>query len=157
MDYLEFRQYKFPDVESNIVQLKKIDQLLSDQYKLESKFRVDEYIHGGVFDLNSFNKQVNKVNDIARELRRTREKIRLLKIKDVNIDHDDLTIGQFKSALFLDFFDMIVEIFSIDGFSFGKLSKIVNKNYRRISIFIIILIMVMLYISIIKYRDWITK
>lgn len=160
MDYLEFKRIippnKFPDIDNDIEQLLRLDNILTTRYEIESKFSVSDFIKGGLFDHKLFNKEVDKVNELKRKIRTIREKIRLLKLKYETPDYDTMTIGEFKSAIIIDIYDMIKEILHMK--TIYELPKIINKNYRKITILLFVfVILVVMYLTIYKFYVWFNK
>ena len=160
MDYLEFKRIippnKFPDIDNDIEQLLRLENILTTRYEIESKFSVSDFIKGGLFDHKLFNKEVDKVNELKRKIRTIREKIRLLKLKYETPDYDTMTIGEFKSAIIIDIYDMIKEILHMK--TIYELPKIINKNYRKITILLFVfVILVVMYLTIYKFYVWFNK
>lgn len=150
------KNYKFLDAQTDINQLMKLEKLLSDRYNIERKLKINDYMYGSIFDSKKFNEQSEKASNIMKQINLIREKIRLLRLEQNNTitDYDDLTIGQFKNALFFDLYSMINEFRNLDIFTFTKSLHILNKNYRLISIFVIIFILLLLYLILIKFYYW---
>lgn len=160
MDYLEFKRIippnKFPDIDNDIEQLLRLENILTTRYEIESKFSVSDFIKGGLFDHKLFNKEVDKVNELKRKIRTIREKIRLLKLKYETPDYDTMTIGEFKSAIIIDIYDMIKEILHMK--TIYELPKIINKNYRKITILLFVfVILAVMYLTIYKFYVWLNK
>lgn len=160
MNYPKFKRAissnKFPDIDSDIKQLLRLENILTTRYEIESKFSVSDFIKGGLFDHELFNKEVNKVNELRRKIRNVKEKIRLLKLKYETPDYDMMTIGEFKSAIIIDIYDMVNEILHMK--TIYELPKIINKNYRKITILLFVfVVLIVVYLIIYKFYVWINK
>jgi hypothetical protein len=161
MSYLRFERnistYKFPDINNDIDQLIKLDKILSTRYKIESKFKVSEFIRAGLFDNNLFNKKIDEINEIQRIRRKIKEKIRLLKLSDEQPDYHKLTIGEFINAIYIDMFSMFRELFNMNKFRLQTIHHILNKNYRRIILVLLFLMIIIFYIFVNLLLTWINK
>ena len=148
LEYIKFvrRLNKFPDTITDIDQLQKLYNIIDAQYKIESKFKINEYIVGGVFDLNAFNVQADKVENLARMKRHIKEKIRLLQLNYKFIDFTDLSIKEFIYSLYLDIYTFFIELGNIK--KINDVITAINKNYRRLTFIFIILLIVVIYFII---------
>ena len=143
--------YKFQDIDGSkeISSLKSTVNELNIKQQQSKNIKVSDITHGGIFDLKAFNKKVDKVNKINREKSRIKQRIKQLQLKYKPLDYNKLTIEELKNSLLLDTYDMVYEIFSMEKFSIEKINIILSKNYRKLTIlFILLIICIFSYILI---------
>jgi hypothetical protein len=143
--------YKFQDIDGSkeISSLKSTENELNIKQQQSKNIKVSDITHGGIFDLKAFNKKVDKVNKINREKSRIKQRIKQLQLKYKPLDYNKLTIEELKNSLLLDTYDMVYEIFSMEKFSIEKINIILSKNYRKLTIlFILLIICIFSYILI---------
>jgi hypothetical protein len=138
--------YKFEDI-TDEQKIQIMNKLLAEQkikQKKESKFKASDITApGGKFDSKAFNKKVNKVQDIMRQKKILKDKIKLAKLVYRPLDHNRLTISQLKTALYADTYQMFREIANLKSFNLQNLDQIMSKNYRKLTVLIILLITVL--------------
>jgi hypothetical protein len=147
---------KFGEItdEKEIQKMKKLLVELKTKQQKESKFKVSDITApGGKFDTKAFNKQVNKVQDIIRQRRKLKDKIKLANLAYRPLDYNQMTIGELKMALYSDTYDMFREISNLKSFSFIKLNEILSKNYRKLTILIILLVALITTYLLVNYLD----
>ena len=105
---------------------------------------------GGKFDSKAFNKKVNSVMDIARQRRKLKDKIKLAKLEYRPLDYNKLTIGELKMALYNDIFDMFDEISKLKKINLKYLNLILSKNYRKLTVLVLLLIIFILTYTLIN-------
>ena len=120
----------------------------------ESKFKVSDITApGGKFDTKAFNKQVDKVSDIIRQRRKLKDKIKLANLAYRPLDYNRMTIGELKMALYSDTYDMFAEISNLKSFNLEKLNQIISKNYRKLTILIVLLVALIITYLLVNYLD----
>ena len=102
-----------------------------------------------VFDSNAFNYQYAKIINTKKEKRLLKEKKRLLKLNEKPINYDKLTIEELKQGLFVDFFDMCNELIN----SNDSIDFIMSKNYRKLTILVLTLIIMTISYTIILFLN----
>ena len=148
--------YNFAEItdEKEIQKMKKLSVELKKKQQKESNFKVsDVTAPGGKFDTKAFNKQVNKVEDIIRQRRKLKDKIKLANLAYRPLDYNKMTIGELKMALYSDTYDMFREISNLKSFNLKKLNHIISKNYRKLTILIIILVALITTYLLVNYLD----
>ena len=148
--------YNFAEITDakEIQNMKKLSVELKTKQLKESKFKVSDITApGGKFDTKAFNKQVNKVQDIIRQRRKLKEKIKLANLAYRPLDYNQITIGELKMALYSDTYDMFREISNLKSFNLKKLNQIISKNYRKLTILIILLVALITTYLLINYLD----
>ena len=63
-------------------------------------------------------------------------------------DPDKMTFNQFKSSIIVDTYDMFNDLFTLRNINKSNLNNIMDKNYRKITLFIILLIFIIAIKSI---------
>jgi hypothetical protein len=149
----DLNNYKFGEIndEKQINQMKILSSELKLKQKKESNFKVsDVTAPGGKFDSKAFNKKVNSVMDIARQRRKLKDKIKLAKLEYRPLDYNKLTIGELKMALYNDIFDMFDEISKLKKINLKYLNLILSKNYRKLTVLVLLLIIFILTYTLIN-------
>ncbi len=137
-----------------IQNMKKLSVELKTKQLKESKFKVSDITApGGKFDTKAFNKQVNKVSDIIRQRRKLKDKIKLANLAYRPLDYNKMTIGELKMALYSDIYDMFGEISNLKSFNLKKLNQIISKNYRKLTILIVLLLALITTYLLVNYLD----
>jgi hypothetical protein len=148
--------FKFPetDGEKLIKELSSKDKELSSKYDKEKKFKPsDVSVVGGKFDTKAFNLKVGKIQEIARQRRKLRDQIKLARLKYQPLDLNTLTIDQLKKGLYLDLYYMFNEIKHMQSFNFVELDRILSKNYRKLSLLIILLLIIIMTYLLVKFLE----
>lgn len=148
--------YNFAEITDakEIQKMKNLSVELKTKQQKESNFKVsDVTAPGGKFDTKAFNKQVNKVQDIIRQRRKLKDKIKLANLTYRPLDYNRMTIGELKMALYSDTYDMFREISNLKSFNLKKLNEILSKNYRKLTILIILLVAFITTYLLINYLD----
>ena len=136
--------FRFKDTndEKEIQKMRKLSADLKIKQQKESKFKVsDVTAPGGKFDSKAFNKKVNKVQDIMHQRRKLKDQIKLAHLTYRPLDYNRMTIGELKMAVYLDTYDMFREIGELKSFDLKKINQIMSKNYRKLTVLIILLIL----------------
>lgn len=136
--------YTFPNIDAEIDRLSNEEKNLKLEREKKKIIKPSEVIAGSVFDSALFNRKLDEINEINRKRRKIKDKIKLFKLKKRHVDYDDLTIRQFKNGIILDTYDMFSELFSMKSFSFKNINYIINKNYRKIILLVIIFSVIIL-------------
>lgn len=153
MDDKNLKNYRFPDIDARITFTKLIaeEKKLRAEEKKISRFTMNDITPpGAVFDVAAFNKQVDKIFTIKRKRKKIKDKIQLLKIQYTPLNYNKLSIGEMKHGLVNDLYDMLQEIKDMEK-NKTSLNEIFNKNYRKVTILFIILLIVIISYSLIKY------
>jgi len=135
--------YKFGETndEKEIQKMNKLSDELKIKQQKESKFKVSDITApGGKFDSKAFNKKVNKVQDYIKQRRKLKNKIKLAKLAYRPLDYNRFTIGELKMAIYTDTYDMFKEIAKLKSFNLKNLDQIMSKNYRKLTVLIILLV-----------------
>jgi hypothetical protein len=146
--------YKFPDIDATIqiAKLQNEDKILKKKLDMSKNFASDPDITvGGTFNLGSFNKKINQIKKITDQRIKIRDQIQLLKLSFKPLNYDQMTIGEFKQGIYIDTLDMINELSKLKKFDLDKINLIINKKYRKITIFITILIIFIICYILIKF------
>jgi hypothetical protein len=151
------KKYEFPDIyaQKQIKKLSQEDNLLKINLDKMNDFKSDPNITiGGTFDLKVFNKKMDQIKKIRDRRNEIRDQIKLLKLSFKPLDYNRMTIGEFKQGLIFDTICMIKEFQDpIKPFTWSKFITIINKKYRKITIFVILLIIFSISYFLIKILD----
>jgi len=134
--------------------LKSKERELSQKFNKESKFKGSDITAvGGYFDIAAFNAKVNKIQEIARQRRKIKEQIKLARLNYRPLDVNQLTIEQLKQGLYLDTYNMFEEIKKMRSFNLSQLDNILSKNYRKMTVLIIFLIILISTYALNKFLE----
>ena len=141
--------YKFPDIDATIqiAKLQNEDKILKKKLDMSKNFASDPDITVG----GTFNKKINQIKKITDQRIKIRDQIQLLKLSFKPLNYDQMTIGEFKQGIYIDTLDMINELSKLKKFDLDKINLIINKKYRKITIFITILIIFIICYILIKF------
>lgn len=134
--------YRFQDIQKDItdltIQQNKLD--LNKDFNL-NKLRDDKDITiGGVFNVKAFNNKLNNIFSNVLNKQKIEDKIKKLKKQSTIPNPETMTLNQFKSGLILDTYDMFNELFSLKKFNKNNINNVMDKNYRKITLFILLLL-----------------
>ena len=132
--------FKFPDVQKNIINYIQQKELIIDDKVDSSDIQI-----GGLFDKDAYNKKLDKIYSNIVKRKNIEDKIKELKNKSSIPNPNEMTVNQFISAILLDTNDMFYELYNIKIFSRKNINTIIDKNYRRITLYILILLLVIIY------------
>lgn len=104
-------------------------------------------------DQTAFNKMFDTVLNVNRYQRDIKNKMRLLRLRDKQIDYTKYSIQQLKEGLYVDFFDMCNELLLMEKFNFNNLNNILSKNYRKATILFFILLCVLISFMFMNILD----
>jgi hypothetical protein len=145
--------FKFQNVQKDIANATIQRNLLLNSEKL--KFNDDKDITiGGIFNVNAFNKKLNKIYSDILVKERIEENITKLKAKSKIPNPNSMTLSQFTSSLISDTYDMFDEIFKIKEYSKPNINKVMNKNYRRITLYILLLFLAILIYHMLSIKSY---
>ena len=131
-------------------------KLAEENAKIAERIAKDPNTHkiisgrGILPDKTAFNNMFNTVLNINRYQRNIKKKLKYLPLNDIPFDHNNLTIGQLKNSLFVDFFDMCNELLLMEKFSPLTINFILSKNYRKITLLTILLLTFLLSFVVIN-------
>ena len=95
-------------------------------------------------DQTAFNKMFETVLNVNRYQRDIKKKLKYIRLGDKPIDYTKFSIQQIKEGLYIDFFDMCNELLIIDKFNFHNLNAVLSKNYRKVTILLLILFILLI-------------
>jgi len=144
--------FKFPDVQKNIINYIQQKELIIDDKVDSSDIQI-----GGLFDKDAFNKKLDKIYSNIVKRKNIEDKIKELKNKSSIPNPNEMTVNQFISAILLDTYDMFYELYNIKIFSRKNINTIIDKNYRRITLYILILLLVIIYYYIISIKSYLVS
>lgn len=107
-----------------------------------------------MIDKNITSQNIDKIYSNIRQIQKIEDKIKELKEKSSIPNSDNMTLNQFISALFLDTYDMFNELLLINEYSIPKLNKIVDKNYRKITIYILLIIIIIIIYYMLSIKSY---
>jgi len=139
--------YKFSKIETDIDMTKNMRDIFSRNEKDSENISTESVMTNGVFDNNLFNQKLDFLSEQIYQKNKLNENLKLFELKNKLPHYDDMTIKQLMYGLYYDFYDMFIEFWNIKSIS--DINLIINKNYRMISILLIIfLLLCMIYIII---------
>jgi hypothetical protein len=146
-------KYKFENINDNdkIIELEKKVKNLNELLKKKSKIKKSDVTYGQVFDIKLFNAKVNEVNDITRKKNKIRDQIKLSRLNYRPPNPGRLTITEFKQGLLLDTYHMFKDFTTLKKINYNDINNILNKNYRRLTLLIILLIICIISYILIKF------
>ena len=138
--------YKFPYTDDTelIKKLSSDSEKLRSERKIASNIKPSDVSIGGKFDSKAFNKKLDNIRDLRRAESKIKDKIKLAKLKYRPVSYGHLTIDQLKQAMIIDIYDMCSEISHMQNISFYNLNIILSKNYRKLSILVLLLIFIII-------------
>lgn len=137
------QKYKFPEIDAS----KEISEYTNTLAKIEieqkilNKIKLEDVTIGSIFDAKAFNKKVDAINELIMKKNKIKDKINLLKLKYRPIDYNKMTIDEFKFGLITDINLMINELLLMKNFNYNQFNNIINKNYRKLTILILLLLL----------------
>ena len=147
--------YRFPNIQKDIANANIKKQLLKNKEKNIFDFHNNSNITiGGIFNVDAFNKRLDKTFSNILQRQKIEDKIKKLKAKSIIPDPNTLTLNQFISGIILDTYDMFNELFTINSYSKSNLNKIMDKNYRRITLYILLLILTITIYYILSIKSY---
>jgi len=146
-------KYKFENINDNdkIIKLEKKIKNLNELLKKKNKIKKSDVTYGQVFDIKAFNRNVNEVNEITRNKNKIRDQIRLAKLNYRPPNPDKLTIAQLKQGLLLDTYQMFKNLATLKEINYKNINNILNKNYRRLTLLIILFMICIISYILIKF------
>ena len=146
-------KYKFENISDNdkIIELENKIKKLNELLKKKSKIKRSDVTYGQVFDIKLFNAKVNEVNDITRKKNKIKDQIKLSRLNYRPPNPDKLTITELKQGLLLDTYQMFKDFTTLKKISHNDINNILNKNYRRLTLLIILLIICIISYILIKF------
>ena len=151
-------------IEKNLIN-NKINTIYEEQNKsIGGKYNINGYksdpttinnkITDKIFDVNVFNKNIDKLYSNIQQRQKIEDKIKDLKLKSKLPNPDEMTISQFIKAIILDTYDTFIELSNIKKYSKSKINHIFDKNYRTITIYIILLIFFIAIYHILSIKSY---
>jgi hypothetical protein len=144
--------YKFPDIDDS----KLIKKLSADSDKvraqkiLASNIKPSDVSIGGKFDLKAFNNKLDKIKELRQRESKLKDQINLAKLQYRPVSYNHLTIDQLKHGMIMDIYDMFNELALIDNLSIKNINLIMSKNYRKITLLILLLLYIVISYIIIS-------
>ena len=131
--------YRFPDIDKDISNITSKRNLLKNKEQNNLNLKNDPNITvGSVFDNSAFNKKLNTVFSDIQQRQNLDKKIEQLKAESRIPNPNKMNVNQFTSGLYIDLFDTYNQIIKIKNPSVSDINKILDKNYRKLSILIIL-------------------
>ena len=149
--------YKFQDINKDITEATIQKNILIDINKnqnITNLYNDPNITIGGKFNVNEFNQHIDKVFSNIQQQQNIEDKIKKLKEKSTIPDPNSMTLNQFISGLILDTYDMFNELFKLETYSKSNLNMIMNKNYRKITLYIIIIIIIIIIYNILSIKSY---
>ena len=144
--------YKFPDIDDT----KMIKNLSSESDKLQTKIKTASNIKpsdvsiGGKFDSKAFNKKLDSIRDLKKAKSKIKDQINFAKLQYRPVSYNHLTIDQLKQAMIMDIYDMYNELCYMENINITNINIILSKNYRKLTILIILLLFIIISYIIIS-------
>jgi hypothetical protein len=132
--------YVFPEINSQ-KDLAIIDfdlRILDTELKKQKAFGPND-VGSILFDNKAYNEKLNKINVLEKEKKELINKSKMLKLKFTPLDHNEMTIGQIKSGLYIDTQLMFNELLNLSVFNFSNIYEIISKKYRPLTLLCILL------------------
>ena len=137
--------YRFYNIEKNIIDTTTQRDLLANKEIVNNNF---------ASDINAFNRNLDRIYSDITQRQNLDKKIAQLKAESRIPDPDKLTLNQFISGLSLDLYDMCNELINKDNVSVAEIVIIIDKNYRKLTILIIILMIFLLVFYILSIKSY---
>jgi len=146
-------KYQFENINDNdkIIKLEKKKKNLEELLKKKNKFKKTDAVYGQIFDVNIFNARVEEVNEITREKNKIIDEIKLSRLNYKPPDAGKLTITQLNQGLLLDTYNMFKEFSNLKEVKYININNILNKNYRRLTLLIILFVIFITSYILIKF------
>ena len=138
--------YKFPNIEEDIINATTQRDILNKEIDTNNDINTT--------DIKAYNKKLNTLFSNIMERQNLDKKIAQLKAESRIPDPNKLTLNQFIDGLTLDFYDMYDELIIMNDPSIVEISKIINKNYRKLTILMIFLIIFLLIFYILSIKSY---
>jgi DNA repair exonuclease SbcCD ATPase subunit len=146
--------YKFPDIQKEIADASLQKDLIKNKRNNINLNKDPNIISGSVFDINAFNKKLNNVYSMYKQEEDIENKIRKLKEVSSIPDPNRMTLNKFKIGILLDTYDMFYELFYTRDYTIPNIKKIMNKNYRKITFFILLLLLFVLFFVFVSIKSY---
>jgi len=147
--------YKFQNIQKDIANASIQKELLKNKEKNIINFHDDSNLMiGGLFNVDAFNYKLDKIFSIIQQRQKIEDKIKELKDKSTIPNPDNMTLNQFISGILLDTYDMFNELFTIKVYSRSNLNLIMDKNYRRITLYILLIIFAIIIYYILSIKSY---
>jgi hypothetical protein len=146
--------FKFQNINKDIANATIQKELLKNREKNINLHDNSHITIGGLFNVDAFNKKLDKIFSNIQQRQKIEETIKELKVKSTIPNPDKMTLNQFISGITADTYDMFYELFTINVYSKSNINKIMDKNYRRITLYIILLILLIIIYYILSIKSY---
>lgn len=140
--------YRFPKIDQEILDTTKQRDILKDREKDINNLNVD------VSDIKAYNKNLNTVYSDILYRQNLDKKIAYLKAQSRIPDPNSMPLNQFITGLSVDLCDMYDELLMKNNPSVADINQILDKNYRRLTVLIIILFIFLLTFYILSIKSY---
>ena len=138
-------EYKFKNIQKDIAKLAIQRDLLKNSEKNIMNLQNDPNITiGGIFNVDAYNKKLDRIFSLIQKRTKIEDIIKQLRKQSRIPNPNKMTVKQFKSGLILDTYDMFDELRNIKKINKSNITSIIDKNYRKITLYFLLLILFIL-------------